>query len=280
MAIKIRPLCCIKVVPDPPPVANYDYRLDLGGDQPTLYLNTVCFNRTEEGTGNCYSDPACTNELYDLEAWNSSTPDTAINGVYDSNYNYYVYSIYLKNVNLPPSNSNGTIIAANDSSVYWQWLGGTVYDSNNQAVSQGISPPGYNGAWVDITYTVHGTSTCPICGGAGTVTDTCSRCGGSGEDPYDGHNETCPLCNGTGEDPDGGHEDICSECGGTGMVDYGSGEETCHTCSGSGREWFNTCYSCGGAGTIWMADTCTECNGSGETQTTCNTCGGDGYIGD
>ena len=154
MAIKIRPLCCIKVVPDPPPVATYDYRIDLWSSQPTLYVNTVCFNRTQEGTGNCYSDPACTNELYDLEEWNSYTPDTELTGVYDDIYGDYMCSIYLKNVSLPPQGSYGTIIATNDTNVNWYWTGGLVYDSNNQIISQNISSPDYTGHWVDVTYTV------------------------------------------------------------------------------------------------------------------------------
>lgn len=277
--IKIRPLCCIKVVPDPPPVVNYDYRIDLYSNQPTLYVNTICFNRNEEGTGNCYSDSSCTNELYDLEAWNSGTPDTELTGVYDGTY--YVCSIYIKNVNLPPSTSYGTIIAANDSSVNWRWEGGFVYNNNNNVISQFINSPEYSGQWVDVTYTVQGTTTCPDCGGSGVRTQTCSRCGGSGLDPEYTHEDTCPNCNGTGEDPGGGYEDTCSECGGTGMADYGEGEETCHRCSGSGTEWITTCNYCGGSGTAWVPDPCTKCNGTGQSgQTTCTTCGGDGVIGD
>lgn len=276
--IKIRPLCCIKVVPDPTPVAAYDYRIDLYSNQPTLYVNTVCFNRSEEGTGNCYSDPACTNELYDLEAWNSGTPDTELTGVYDDTY--YVCSIYLKNVNVPPQGYYGTIIAANDSSVNWQWVGGYVYDSNNQIISQWITGPDYPGHWVDVYYTPQGTSTCSVCGGTGLVNETCSRCGGSGQDPEYGHEETCPDCGGTGEDQSGGYEETCSECGGSGMVDYGEGDETCIGCGGTGTVWNTACITCCGGGTTWVADTCTECGGTGETQTTCNTCGGDGVIGD
>lgn len=154
--IKIRPLCCIKVIPDPPaPVGDYEYRIDLWINQPSLYVNTVCLNRQLEGNGNCYSDPACTNELYDLEAWDSSTPDTELTGVFDGTY--YVYSIYLKNVTLPTPgeyNDFGTIIAANDSSVNWQWIGGFVYDNNNNIISQSINMPEYNGQWVDVNYYV------------------------------------------------------------------------------------------------------------------------------
>ena len=148
--IKIRPLVYLEHREDPPPpVGDYDYRIDLWSIQPTLYVNTVCFNRSEEGTGNCYSDSACTNELYDLEAWDSGTSDTELIGVYDGTY--YVCSIYLKNVNLSTA-PYGTIIAANDSSVNWQWVGGLVYDSNNQVISQYISSPEYNGMWVDVYY--------------------------------------------------------------------------------------------------------------------------------
>lgn len=276
--IKIRPLCCIKVVPDPPPVAAYDYRIDLYSNQSTLSVNTVCFNRTQEGTGNCYSDSACTNELYDLEAWNSGTPDTELTGVYDGTY--YVCSIYLKNVSLPPSNGYGTVIAANDSSVNWQWVGGYVYNNNNQIISQYISSPAYTGQWVVVTYTVQGATTCNVCGGTGLVNDTCTRCWGSGEDPEYQHEETCPACNGTGEDESGGYEETCPECDGSGTVDYGEGDETCQTCGGAGTVLNTSCITCGGAGTVWVQDTCTECGGTGVTQTTCNTCGGDGVIGD
>lgn len=158
--IKIRPLVYKEHKEDPPPpVGDYDYKITLYSTNSTFYVNTVCFNREQEGQGNCYSDPACTNELYDLEMWYDGSPNTQLFGEQDPlDPMYYVYNIYLKNVSLPQSYI-GTIISANyaidSTGDYYHWSWGIVYDINGNIVSQQINESQYAGEWVDINYTQH-----------------------------------------------------------------------------------------------------------------------------
>lgn len=79
--------------------------------------------------------------------------------------------------------------------------------------------------------------------------DTCEACDGAGQ-------TACPNCT-TGETR-------CGTCGGDGM-------ETCSTCSGwstAGPKGRIACPDCTGYGTT----------GSGETERTCASCGGDGHV--
>lgn len=125
--------------------AAYDYKIMFASNNSTLSLNTICMDRNQEGTGNCYSDESCTNYLSDLSSWNSSTPDTEL--IYDNfDGNYYIYNIYVKDVTVSPG-SYGTIIAGQND---YEWSIVYIFDNNGNMIGSGGTPI-YPGDWVDFT---------------------------------------------------------------------------------------------------------------------------------
>lgn len=125
--------------------AAYNYRVMFASNNPTLYLNTICMDRTQEGVGSCYSDENCNVYLSDLSEWNSGTSDTAL--MYTTfDGNYYIYDVYVKDVTVN-SGSYGTIIAGQSD---YEWSILYVFDNNGNMIGGGGTPSS-PGEWVDFS---------------------------------------------------------------------------------------------------------------------------------
>lgn len=94
----------------------------------------------------------------------------------------------------------------------------------------------------------------------------------------------CSVCNGKGNVSKECHTDNC---------DDGFITKTCSTCNGNYKNGTDVCYKCEGEGCEYCeydgtaCDACkkgkkkethTDCNGTGETKSSCNTCNGKGKI--
>lgn len=142
---------------------------------------------------------------------------------------------------------------------------------------------------------------CPICSGAGKVTEvclscngsgrkvcnqcagqgvvSCSSCGGSGKKVCSQclgqRTIACSSCKGTGSTVSFGRLEGCFRCNGTGkeICSYcnGRGGERCLSCNGNGK---NVCSFCRGKG----GGVCFQCEGTGRVIITCSKCAGVGRL--
>jgi hypothetical protein len=233
--------------PTPTPTADYDYKVELRSSTAngnTLNVNTFCLNRNNEGNGNCYSDNSCTNELYSLEAWDSSTSDTTLEADHTEDSDY-VYYFYVKNASID-AGCRGTLIAG---SVYNMAVNTIrVYDSSDNMVAEvtGLTPS--SGEWIEYNYSGSSRIQCPECGGTGQTEvqgpcnciycSTCQSYGSHSDNSY--YDETTgegiegsPCPHYSDDNPDGtiNPDPNCSECGGTGAI---TGYSTCWRCGGTG----------------------------------------------
>lgn len=126
-----------------PPTANHRYTITITDVSSPFYANTVCMDRNYEGQGTLYDE--YDNELYNLEAWDSGTPDTELN-VTNGSAIFYADNL----VDNPPEGMFTFIADANNSyigkiNVYDNVLAQTIldYDFNN------TTQPG---EWIETSY--------------------------------------------------------------------------------------------------------------------------------
>lgn len=141
--------------PGPTPTGDYDYKIQMKVVASiNLYVNTICMDRSQEGTGNCYSDAACTNELYNLEAWDTFTPDTELTDYvmeYDETIAQFcnIFTVYIKNVVIDTYNM-GTIIQG--SSTNYGFYKIEVYDKYDNQIAMYQNSEDYPLHWVEYNY--------------------------------------------------------------------------------------------------------------------------------
>lgn len=129
-----------------PPTPSHRYTITITDVQvEPFYANTVCMDRNHEGQGTLYDENG--NELTDLEAWNSSTPDTQLNVTNGSAI------FYADNLVENPPQGRFTLITDSNNNVYM----GKIYVYDN-VQGQMILDYDYNHTtyqpqeWVEIDY--------------------------------------------------------------------------------------------------------------------------------
>lgn len=128
---------------------SWNYRVIFAASTPTINVNTICLDRNQEGTGNCYSDSSCSMYLSDLSQWDSSTLDTTLYYSFTQGP-WYIFEVYVKDVTIqqPLYNTYGTIIAGSSD---YEWTMVRVFDSDECELGS-AGTPSSPGDWVNITY--------------------------------------------------------------------------------------------------------------------------------